>query len=73
MADRKDCRWITTTNADNIYGSEIIERVRSVKKSSTHDHLKKHPHYKKSPDMLIVPFDSRNFPEIGTNVHDLRM
>jgi hypothetical protein len=56
---------MTATNADNIYGTEVIERVRSVKKAPTHSHLKKHHHYKKPPDMVIVPFDSRNLPEMG--------
>ncbi|RYY88655.1 hypothetical protein EON63_02085 [archaeon] len=27
---RTDCQWLSATNADNIYGSEVIERVRKT-------------------------------------------
>lgn len=44
------CRLISFTNADNIYGSDVIRRVRSV---ATHE-----PDH---PKMVLTPLDSRNF------------
>lgn len=45
------CKYITVTNSDNVYGTEIVQRVLT-----THVRSKK-----AAPDMLLAPLDSRNF------------
>ena len=49
---RKQCRWVSATNADNVYGSNVVDRVLKAPP---------HPTSKKTPDMLLNPIDSRNF------------
>jgi hypothetical protein len=49
------CRWITVTNGDNSYGSEVVARTLSVETGRL-----------KRPAMLISPLDSRNFAEQGS-------
>jgi hypothetical protein len=60
---REDCRWLSATNADNIYGTNIVESVRSVLTNKPREHqdgLISWP-----PDMVLTPLDSRNFAEQG--------
>jgi hypothetical protein len=64
LSNRKDCRWLSATNADNIYGTEVIERVRKVL-SFPEMNKDKHSFYQKVPDIVLVPIDSRNWAEIG--------
>jgi hypothetical protein len=64
MVHRKDCRWLSATNADNIYGTEVIERVRNVI-NFPEIYKDKFHFYQKVPDMVLVPLDSRNWAEIG--------
>jgi hypothetical protein len=64
MVHRKDCRWLSATNADNIYGTEVIERVRNVV-NFPEIYKDKFHYYQKVPDMVLVPLDSRNWAEIG--------
>jgi hypothetical protein len=49
-----ECRWITVTNGDNSYGSEVVARTLSVETNRLN-----------RPAMLISPLDSRNFAEQG--------
>ena len=46
---RRDCSWITVTDAVNIYGSEVVERV----------HL--YGHSETNPSILLNPTNSPNF------------
>jgi hypothetical protein len=55
---REDCRWLSATNADNIYGSGIVKNVRNVL-------FQPEPDERSPPDMILTPLDSRNFPEQG--------
>lgn len=64
LLQRKDCRWLSATNADNIYGSEVVERVRNVVKNPE-IYKTKHKFYRTIPDLVIAPLDSRNLAEIG--------
>ncbi len=50
--------WLSATNADNIYGSDIVRSVRQTL-------LNPPPDQKQLPDMILTPLDSRNFPEQG--------
>lgn len=46
LLKHKDCRWISVTDVGNIYGTEVIKRVRTA--GSAHD-------------MVMVPINSKNF------------
>eukprot|EP00981_Chlorochromonas_danica_P003353 scaffold644_cov168-Ochromonas_danica.AAC.45 len=46
----KQCGYISLTNADNIYGSDLVRRVRGMQSKRSI-----------SPKMVLVPVDSRNF------------
>ena len=52
-----DCKWLSVTNADNAYGSEVVQRVL---------HVATDPETLRQPEMLLLPLDSRNFAEQGT-------
>jgi len=52
LAHRQECTWLTATNADNIYGSDVVNRVLNAPLM---------PVSKKVPDILLNPIDSRNF------------
>lgn len=51
VQNKRECRWLTVTNADNIYGSDVIHRIRA----SLSD-----------VDLLIFPTNSRNFINAGS-------
>lgn len=51
------CRWVSVTNADNVYGSDIVNRVLRVGPI---------PITRKLPDMVLNPLDSRYFAHAGT-------
>jgi hypothetical protein len=53
---RKECKWVSATNGDNAYGSEVVERILSASHA---------PGSTKLPDMLLLPMDSRNFADQG--------
>jgi len=57
LKDRSECRWLSITNADNVYGSETVQKVLDMTLSSR----------TLPPDMLLVPLDSRNFAEHDYN------
>jgi hypothetical protein len=57
LAHRQECTWLTATNADNIYGSDVVNRVLNAPLM---------PVSKKNPDILLNPIDSRNFEWAGT-------
>lgn len=56
MVKRTQCRWVSATNADNVYGSAVVQKVLNVKPMAIS---------KKIPDMLLNPIDSRNFMWAG--------
>lgn len=62
LIHRRECRWLTLTNADNVYGSEIVERVMNVAPQ---------PVTHQVPDMLLNPIDSRNFAAQGNGFVDI--
>lgn len=47
---------MSATNADNVYGSAVVDRVLNVKAQAISH---------KIPDMLLNPIDSRNFMWAG--------
>ena len=56
LLQRSECKWVSATNGDNAYGSEVVERILDA------------PHLQNSaaqPDMLLLPMDSRNFADQG--------
>lgn len=60
---RADCQWLSATNADNIYGSEIVERVRRAGTGAVgcNNDATLHATSGPPPDMILIPIDSRNF------------
>jgi hypothetical protein len=73
VLERSDCHWVSATNADNVYGSDVIRNVRRTKTPEVIDdsvmkqHLEIMNHLEdvSPPDMILVPVDSRNFGEQG--------
>lgn len=49
VKNQRECRLISITNGDNVYGSDVVASVR------------RHP----AADMLLAPLDSRTFAEHG--------
>ena len=56
VLENAQCKWVSVTNADNVYGSEIVDRVLRVGPQ---------PISKRLPDMVLNPLDSRNFQNQG--------
>lgn len=56
LLKRRACHWVSATNADNIYGSHVVDRVINALPE---------PISKKVSDMLLNPIDSRNFMWAG--------
>jgi hypothetical protein len=56
LVDRKECRWLSATNADNVYGSAVVDRVLNISPL---------PISKQLPDLALNPIDSRNFMWAG--------
>jgi hypothetical protein len=50
------CKWISCTNGDNIYGSNVFHNVLTSPKESG----------ERNYDAVLVPLDSRNYAEQGT-------
>jgi hypothetical protein len=71
------CRWLSATNGDNLYGSGVVESVRTILSQSHHDSAaslqtiltpdqhNRITHDYVAPDMVLAPLDSRNFPNQG--------
>lgn len=53
-----ECTWVSATNGDNAYGSEVVARILNAAPL---------PGTNKQPDMLLLPMDSRNFADQGEN------
>lgn len=56
LKNKRECRFLSITNADNVYGSDVVANVLNY----SVDKVTKTP-----PDMLLAPLDSRNFAEHG--------
>lgn len=56
LKSQRECKYLSVTNADNVYGSEIVERVLHWPSTLPIE-----------PDMLLAPLDSRNFAEHGND------
>jgi hypothetical protein len=51
-----ECRWVSATNGDNAYGSQVVDRILTA--APLGGGLQQ-------PDMLLLPMDSRNFANQG--------
>jgi len=56
------CKWLSVTNGDNLYGSEVFANILNTKPEGAQ---------KKLPDFVLSPMDSRNFADQGTFMHFL--
>jgi hypothetical protein len=50
------CKWLSITNGDNIYGSDVFKHVLEVGVLKDNG---------KSPDVMLSPLDSRNYADQG--------
>ena len=50
------CKWLSVTNGDNVYGSNVIARVLGVQPLHQTGKL---------PDLFLSPLDSRNYLDQG--------
>jgi hypothetical protein len=50
------CKWLSITNGDNIYGSDVFKHVLEVGVLKNNG---------KSPDVMLSPLDSRNYADQG--------
>ena len=55
VAKLPQCAWISVTNGDNAYGSAVVDKVLSLIAE-----------VKPSPELVLMPMDSRNFDNLGT-------
>lgn len=58
VREDKACRWLSVTNGDNAYGSEVVQRVLQYTGMQE-------GHHQAVPQMLLAPLDSRNFGALG--------
>lgn len=64
MASHRECRYLTVTNGDNVYGSEVVANVLRYGVSGAVSGAV-------APNMLLAPLDSRNFAEQGEHYESL--
>jgi hypothetical protein len=63
------CTWLSVTNGDNIYGSEVVQRVLRHHLGSgggSGSGVQRNARSKGPAQMLLAPLDSRNFAALGT-------
>jgi hypothetical protein len=48
------CAWVSVTNGDNAYGSEVVQSVLQLRGEQ-------------KKDLVLMPMDSRNFANEGAN------
>lgn len=56
LLQNTECKWISFSNGDNAYGSEVVDRVR---------HTSPHRDSNSQADMVLAPLDSRNYADQG--------
>ena len=56
LRKRKECKWLSATNGDNAYGSEVVDRILNAAPLQNSA---------EQADMLLLPMDSRNFADQG--------
>ena len=56
LLEQRECKWITATNGDNAYGSEVVDRILNAQLMQNSN---------EQPEMLLLPMDSRNFADQG--------
>ena len=56
LLQKKECKWISASNGDNAYGTEVVDRILNANMLQNSN---------KQPDMLLLPMDSRNFADQG--------
>ena len=56
LRQRKECKWLSATNGDNAYGSEVVDRILNAAPLQNSA---------EQADMLLLPMDSRNFADQG--------
>lgn len=62
LLERKECKWISVTNGDNIYGSSVVQNVRAAR--SRFSGVPGSGNYGSDEiDMILNPVDSRNFED----------
>ena len=59
MKHNAQCKWISFTNGDNAYGSEVVDRILNSPNLRFTN---------KQADMLLAPLDSRNYADQGKNI-----
>ena len=65
------CQWISITNSDNIYGSQVIEQVLSTTLSNNLNHRTVGTTASTGVDMLLMPVDSRSFKHKFTSKSEI--
>jgi hypothetical protein len=58
------CAWLSITNGDNAYGSEVVSAVRQRGERGLQE-PQGHLRHQRAPQMLLAPLDSRNFAALG--------
>ena len=59
---RSECKYISITNANNAYGSEVVDRVLNARRIGDK---------KVVPDILLAPMDSKYFAVQGALMTEL--
>ena len=56
LLQRKECKWLSATNGDNAYGSEVVDRILNAAPLQNSA---------EQADMLLLPMDTRNVADQG--------
>jgi len=70
LLQRPECHWLSATNGDNAYGSEVVQRILSapplqIHANATTSSATAAPSFV-LPDMLLSPLDSAELANHGT-------
>jgi hypothetical protein len=60
ILQQRSCQWLSVTNGDNAYGSDVVRNVLRYTEASAADSADEPP-----AQMLLAPLDSRNFAALG--------
>ena len=71
---QKECKWVTVTSGDTVYGSEVVHRVLNAESKSTTVEQLTPASSSVSPtlsqaDLILAPLDSKSFADKGEHAY----
>jgi hypothetical protein len=68
VLQRKECKWVSVTSGDAVYGSEVVERALNAEhKFNTSSTERQQQPSSTQADIILAPLDSKSFADKGEN------